>query len=457
MKIKKIADITGGKMLSGDVRAEISPSRISTDTRSIKKGDLFIALKGLSFDGNDYVEEAFKRGAAGAIVSQRSTSGTQCNHAVIKVKDTTIALGAIAGFHRSKFDIPVVAVTGSNGKTTVKEIICSLLSSKGKVLKNEGTKNNEIGVPQTLLKLDKSYDICVVELGMNHPGEIARLSGMARPTIAVITNIGPSHLEFLRNLNGVLRAKLEILHGMSANGKIFVNGDDPYLQRIKGIPIKTIKFGLGKGNDVRAEDVKIGRRGARFSVRSKTYYTRLLGLHNVYNALSAIMVAESLGAGYERIAHSLSGYSGVAKRLNLRSIGGVKFIDDTYNSNPASMRCAVAVLKDYPDASKWVVSADMLELGKASAVMHEKIGQEIGLAGAVGLITLGNLSKHTIRGALSSGMDRRCVWHVDDHEKIVRLLKENLRKGDVVLVKGSRRMRMERVIELFAGRRQISE
>ncbi|MFA6610576.1 MAG: UDP-N-acetylmuramoyl-tripeptide--D-alanyl-D-alanine ligase, partial [Candidatus Omnitrophota bacterium] len=334
MKVREIVEAVRGKLVSGDPDITVKASGISADSRSLGKGDLFIALSGANFDGNDFVSDAFKKGAIGAVVrapwrGKRKAVGRK---AIIEVKDTTKALQDIAHHHRMKFDIPVIGVTGSSGKTTVKEIIGSVLSSGYNVLKNEGTKNNHIGVPQTLLKLNKGHDICVIEMGTNHPGEIRLLAGIAKPTAAVITNIGPSHLEFLKDLKGVFDAKREMLEHLADSGLLILNGDDPFLSRIKDARFDIVKFGFGRNCDVRASSVNMRGKELTFAVNGvRGFMMKTIGEHDVYNALAAIAVASSFGVKPGSVKKALARHAPAGMRLNLITVRGIDIINDSYN------------------------------------------------------------------------------------------------------------------------------
>ena len=448
MKIKEIVKVTGGKLISGDPDMDIDPAKISTDSRTIKRGSLFIAIKGPNFDGNDFVNNAFKKGALGAIVTQYTIRNTHDGQVVIRVKDGTKALQAIAAHHRRQFKIPVIAVTGSNGKTTVKDMIAAALGTRYNVLKNEGTKNNHIGVPQALLGLNKKHKIAVLELGANHPGEIDELAGIVKPDACVITNIGPSHLEFFGSLNGVFNAKREVLGHLKRQGFAVLNGDDEYLSKVNRGKFRVVKFGLGDRNDYRAVNICLGKRGVSFTVNgTEDYKLNLLGIHNVYNALSAIAVAKDFGVGYESIKAAFRVFRPAYMRINLRKIRGLDIINDSYNSNPFSMQAALDVIRHYPAPSRWIVSGDMLELGAKSGYLHREVGEKIARSGASGLLTFGRLSKCTLSGARACGMADNRLWHCATHGDIAAILKRVAKKGDVVLVKGSRVMRMERVLE----------
>ncbi|MCX5686238.1 MAG: UDP-N-acetylmuramoyl-tripeptide--D-alanyl-D-alanine ligase [Candidatus Omnitrophica bacterium] len=451
MRIKEILKITGGKLLSGSPDTDIDLSKISTDSRTIKKGQIFIALKGPNFDGNEFVEDVFRKGAVGAIVSVLGSRFSVLGKTIISVEDTTKAMQDIAACHRRKFKIPVIAVTGTNGKTTVKEMMAAVLSKKFNVLKNAGTENNHIGVPQTLLKLKPSHDICILELGTNHKGEIRSLAGIARPTIAVITNIGPSHLEFLSDLEGVYEEKKEVLEFLDVKtGLAVINGDDKYLSKIKKEGIDILRYGFKTSNDFCARALKPAKNNIIFVVNNKMVYElNLCGTHNIYNALAAIALAGRFGISYKPAREALFDYVPVKMRLDINRLNGIDIINDSYNSNPLSMDSALEALKYYPAKAKWVVSADMLELGRHSVRFHKLIGERIAKADVSGLLTFGALSRHTSSQAMRSGMRRDRLWHCSSHDEIADILKKTARPGDAVLLKGSRGMKMENVLEKF--------
>jgi UDP-N-acetylmuramoyl-tripeptide--D-alanyl-D-alanine ligase len=461
MKISEIIKVTKGSLISGSPETEIDLSGVSTDSRTIGPGQFFLPIKGANFNGEEFIEAAFKNGASGTFTAQyalRPPAGgsfncgragaTQHGKILIRVKDTIDALQKLAHHNRTRFTGPVVGVTGSNGKTTVKDMIAKVLSSKFNVLKNEGTKNNHIGVPLTLLRLDKSHDMCVVEMGTNHHGEIRLLAGIASPTIAVITNIGPSHLEFLRDLKGVFAAKREILEALNRDSLAVINGDDEYLSSIKSKVFKIMRFGFNSTSDFHASGFSADASGMKFILNDRSPFTlNLIGSHNVSNALAAIAVAYNFDISYQDTKKALSEYSPAGMRLNARQMGGITVIDDAYNSNPLSMRSAIEALAEYPAKGRWMVSADMLELGQREEDFHKEIGETIAKSGFSGLITFGRLSRHTSLRALECGMDKNRVWHCSDRAKIVDILKKSMGKGDAVLVKGSRAMKMEEVVK----------
>jgi UDP-N-acetylmuramoyl-tripeptide--D-alanyl-D-alanine ligase len=449
MKVKEIIETVQGRLLSGNPRADIELSKVSSDSRTIAKGQFFIALKGANFDGNRFVEEAFKKGAIGAIMSSPQARPFPSGKIIIIVKDTTEALQDIAMRHRMKFDIPVVAVTGSNGKTMVKEMASAVLSKRYDVLKNAGTENNHIGVPATLLRLKEHHQVCVLEIGANHKGEIGRLSEIAGPSVAVITNIGPSHLGFFGSLDGVYKAKTEILGPLGRkNGLLIINGDDGYLSGIRQRDYRVIRYGLGKANNLYAEALSSGRASVTFVVNGTMVFgLNLCGMHNVYNALAAIALGRHFGISYRSIRDALYACNPVKMRLDICRIGGIDIINDAYNSNPLSMEAALDAVKNYPARARWVVSADMLELGKESARFHQEVGKMVARSKVDGLLTFGDLSRYTLSHAIASGMSKRRSWHCDGHDEIARILKKVARQGDAVLLKGSRSMRMEKVLD----------
>lgn len=428
------------------------PKSVSIDSRTVKKGDVFIAIKGDKFDGHDFVEEAFKKGASLAVISEKKFQ-TNYKNRLIKVKDTVKALGDIAALHRLKFDIPVVAITGTNGKTTAKDMAGYVLESKYNVLKNETSKNNLIGLPLTLLGLERKHDVAVLEMGMSRLGEIDRLSEIAKPKIGVITNIGPSHLEFLGTLKNIFIAKSELLRRLSPEDRAILNKDDAYLRDIKGVKCKRIYFGIEKNCRFQAKDLACRLNKWSFSVSGKgNFELPVLGRHNIYNALIAVAVAREFSIDFPIIEKRIKSYrQACPMRLEFKSVRGVEILDDSYNSNPFSMECAIEALAGYhTDGKKTIVSGDMLELGEKAKTMHEAIGGIIASRGIDVLITLGRLSRFMNKEAERKGMDN--IYHAESHVDAAAFLRKIAKPGDVVLVKGSRAMEMEKVVEEFKKR-----
>jgi len=371
------------------------------------------------------------------------------------VKDTVKALGDIAASHRARFNIPVIAITGTNGKTTAKDIVAHVLSAKYNVLKNETSKNNYIGLPLTLLRLEKKHDTAVVEMGMNHIGEIDRLSEIAKPDIGVITNIGPAHLESLGTLKNIFIAKAELLKRLGKKGLAILNKDDAYLRGIKGLNARRVYFGIDRSCDFQARDLSYRKNKWSFRLRHSggkgNFEFSLFGRHNIYNALIAIAIARRFDIDFSTIAKKISSYRQASPmRLGFKIIRGIGILDDTYNSNPLSMECAIDTLARYDTRGKKIlVSGDMLELGKKAKTLHESIGRILARSPIDILITHGRLSMFMNREARRKGMDM--LYHARSQAEAANLLRKIAKPKDVVLVKGSRGMQMEKVIEKFKG------
>ncbi len=452
MKISDILKITGGKLLAGGRGGDINLSKVSTDSRAIKPGEFFIGVSGPNYCGSLFAKDAFKKGAIGAIIERVDFSVECAGKILIRVKNAVKAMQDIASAHRAKFKIPVICVTGSNGKTTVKEMIAEVLSSRYRVLKNEGTKNNHIGVSQTLLKLKKNHQICVLELGTNHRGEIKALSRIAQPTFAVITNISPSHLEYLIDLDGVCREKMHMLDALNTGEVALINGDDPMLAKVKPGRFKLLRYGFGSSNDFRATDVSTAGFRLKFRVNgAEEYSLKLLGAHNIHNSLAAITVARQFNVNVRAVRKVLLNFKPASMRLYPLRVNGISFINDSYNSNPASMEAALEAISAYPAQAKWIVSGDMLELGRGAARLHRIAGELIAGSAATGLLTFGKLSRHTLSGASARGMEKKNLRHCLTHDEIADTLNKIVRAGDIVLIKGSRAMKMEKVIERMKG------
>ncbi|MFA4989688.1 MAG: UDP-N-acetylmuramoyl-tripeptide--D-alanyl-D-alanine ligase [Candidatus Omnitrophota bacterium] len=446
-KVSELLKATAGQLISGSKDTLIKG--IAIDSRAVKKGEAFLALKGDNFDGHDFVPQAVRRGA-GCLIAQKEVR--QKGVTFIRVKDTTRALGELACFNRKRFkNIPVIAVTGSNGKTTVKEMIASVLSRKFKVLKNEGTKNNHIGLPLTLLKLDNSYDLAVLEIGTNHFGEVGYLTRIAYPNIGVITNIGPAHLEYFRNLSGVFKEKHSLLAGLQNPAIAILNTDDVFLRRIalKRTPSPFIlSVGLKHKSDFFASGISYVRGRPVFKVNTGFKFAlKTLGYYNIYNSLFAIALGRIFGLSYRDISYGLAGFNLPKSRLNFLEIEGIKFIDDTYNSNPFSLKHALGVLDNFSVRGRKIfVMGDMLELGDAGRALHAQAIREA-LKAADVLITVGELTRACLNKNISA---ENKIFHCGSAMEARRILLEKVgvAPGDIVLVKGSRRMKMEEVLKI---------
>jgi UDP-N-acetylmuramoyl-tripeptide--D-alanyl-D-alanine ligase len=458
-KTEEILEATGGRKLTPCPKGFAG---ISTDSRGIGAGELFVPLTGKNFDGHNFIGAAFDKGAAGALVRKGRRAKAPADAALIEVPDTLRALQDMAHYTRMKHSgLVVVGVTGTNGKTTTKEMLASILSVRGPVLKNEGNLNNEIGVPLTLLNLNDTHWAAVVEMGTSAPGEIARLAEIAAPGTGIITNIGPGHLETLGSLEGVARAKAELVHALPADGKAILNVDDPYLKDTLGAAgDRAVTFGMAPGAAITASDINETADGVGFQLVTPTGDVAVklpaLGSHNVYNALAAAGAAWSLGLTLAEIADGLASYHPAKMRMEVISYAGARIINDAYNANPASMAAALNALVSIREGRRIAVLGDMLELGPAAKKAHYDVGR---LAGAVGyalLILVGRHAHDAARGARDAGMPGDNILIVKGPDEAAAVLAEWIRPGDHVLVKGSRSMRMERVVEYLMGRSMVA-
>jgi UDP-N-acetylmuramoyl-tripeptide--D-alanyl-D-alanine ligase len=439
--------------------ADMEIQGVSIDSRNIRKGELFVAIKGDRFDGHDYVSEAIKKGAWGALVERCTLETKYASLAglqnILPVEDTLYALQEMAHMHRKKFPIPLAGITGSNGKTTTKEMLAGILKQTGPVLKNEGNLNNHIGVPLTLLKLESRHRFAVIEMGMSASGEIELLARLAVPDIGVITNIGPAHLEFLGSMDAVAEAKGELLDNLRPDGTAVLNADDRYCETLrKKFSGRIITFGIEKAADVRAADIRQENDHADFRLladgMTANVRLRAVGKHNVYNALAAAAAAIAAGMSVDAVKYGLDAFSPVAMRGEIRHLRGRIVLADYYNANPASMEAALATLMSLMVGGQAVaVLGDMLELGASSSEAHRDIGRAVARLGVDLLITTGAQAKETARGAIEAGMPGERVLEIGTHAEIARLLQTRTRPGDAVLIKGSRGMKMEKILEEF--------
>ena len=450
-KVDELIKATKARLASSKKDAIIKG--ISIDSRIIKPGEAFVAIKGNNFDGHDFIGEVINKGASCIIKEAAVKKDIGTNTVVIEVKDTIRALGDIAQYQRKKFDIPVIAVTGSNGKTTAKEMIARVLSGKFKVLKNFGTKNNHIGLPMALLGLDSSYDLAVLEVGTNHFGEIAYLAKICSPNIVVITNIGSSHLEFLNNLKGVFKEKYTLINKLKAPYLAILDSDDGLLKKEITKKIKKpfiISFGIKNKSDFIAQDIKASNGKIEFLVNRKYAFTlNTLGHYNIYNALAAITAGRIFGLDYGDIARRLSDFDFPQSRLKLAEFNNIRFIDDTYNSNPLSLRQALEALERFKTKGRKIfIMGDMLELGSRKDIFHYEAGRKI--AGICDVfITVGELSCLSAKGARDSGFTKDSFHCKSASEARDILLKKiSPTPEDIVLVKGSRSMKMEEVFKI---------
>ncbi|MEW6621444.1 MAG: UDP-N-acetylmuramoyl-tripeptide--D-alanyl-D-alanine ligase [bacterium] len=442
IKVDEILQATKGKLLSGNKDTWIPD--ISTDSRQIREGDLFIALKGDKFDGHNFIEEVMQKQASGLIISKEiPITDYRLPITIIKVTDTLVALGKIAAYYRQKFKIPVVAITGSNGKTTTKEMAATLLAKKFNTLRSKSSFNNAIGVPLTLFELNKTTQAVVLEIGMNHPGEIKYLSEIANQTAALITNIGESHIGYLKTKENIASEKMKILEPA---GIAILNRDDVYLSKIK-FNGKLITYGIHNEADITAQNLHQNMNGVEFTLNNRYHLSiPILGRHNVYNILAATAIAYALGLTFEEIEKGYGELKTPYGRMELSSLpGGTKIINDAYNANPTSMKCALETLSQIQtDGQKILVMGDMLELGDLSQSFHQTTGKEIANYGINILFTIGDNASLSADEACRRGVE---VYKCGSNDEIISKLKKLIQLEDIILVKGSRRMKLEEVVE----------
>ncbi len=457
--ISTVGDITalcGGSLLCGDPSASIGT--ITTDSRDLGSRSFFVPLKGGKFDGHDFVPGLLREGRlAGFLTARRelAAAAEEAGAAAVLCDDTLASYGRMARGHRASMKATLIGITGTNGKTTTKEILWTLLSAKYRCHKNEKNYNNEIGVPHALLGLRAEHEFSVIEMGMNHAGEIERLSKIAAPDIALITSVGAGHLEFLGSVENVARAKAEIIAGMKAGALVVVNSESPFAEIVIGLAgerrLRVLTFALEKAADIVPDSFSIDLEGITLSYLGDEYRAPLYGLHNASNLLAAVALARHLGVTPAEIRKALAGFTQVGMRSEIIDSGCV-IINDTYNSNPLSAESALlSAARVAGNARKIAVLSDMKELGDGAARLHRELGTKVAAAGFDMLFTWGELAEDISRGAREAGMGGRAA-HFGEKKELVAALGKAVAKGDIVLVKGSRSMKMEEVVDALVRR-----
>ena len=446
LSLQSCADAMGAQLIGGDVRF----SSVSTDTRTLKHGDLFVALVGENYDAHEKIDSDVVRNASAVVV--QNTLGKDVTQ--LLVADTLVALGDIARQWRQFVRAPIIAITGSNGKTTVKEMTAAILRQRGEVFATRGNLNNEIGMPLSLLSTRDEHDYVVLELGANQGGEIEYLANIARPLVALVNNAGPAHLEGFGSLDGVANAKGEIYSGLLDSGIAIINVDDHYARQWRKIVgDKTIiGFGFDESADLRGQIT--ARHELRITYRGESVLLALPfpGMHNVMNALAAAAAAIAVGALLGDVVAGLATVKPICGRLEFKSaICGAQLIDDSYNSNPASLRAALDVLCAGAGGSTWCLFGDMRELGQQAVSLHREMGAIAKRLGVDNLFAIGEFADATASGFGPGGRAFSSL------EPLLDTLRQNLQKGDRVLVKGSRGARMERVVEALVGDNNIEK
>ena len=452
MEIMTLADIvraTKGKLIAGT--PEITAIDVNTDSRVIGEGMLFVALVGDNFDGHDFVQCAAERGAAAVVVSK----DVEADCPKILVEDTLKALGDIATYYRCKFKIPFVGITGSVGKTTTKDMIAWVLESKYNLLKTKGNFNNQIGLPLTLLRLEKEHEIGVIEMGMSGFGEIDALASMAKPETGVFTNIGMSHIEKLGSRENICKAKLEMLSHIKPGGNVVYCGDDDMLwnERTRFNSFKAMSYGVANQEcDVLATDINYGATGTDFTLChgdvSVRVHIPVLGEHNVKNALAAYLVGIRYGVSAEEYVEAVSTFEPGKMRQNILEVNGITVINDCYNASPSSVQAGLKILNQIDkNRRKVAVLGDMLEMGEYASAAHELVGDYVVENNVDILVTVGKDSLSIVEGAVRKGMKAENTKNFETNAQVIEYLDTIVQKGDIVLVKASRGMKLETVVE----------
>ncbi len=435
--------------VKGELNSQTQNWGVSTDSRTISPGELFFALQGPNFDGHSFVKKALKKGGVAAVVCRHwwQEEGKEISAPLLVVEDTLRALGELANSYRRRFSPTILAITGTNGKTTTKEMVAHLFSHQYPTLRSERSFNNFIGLPLTLLHLTAQHRMAVIEMGTTHLGEIGALCQICLPELGLITNIGPAHLQTLGSLSQVAQAKLELLKNLPPTGIGFLNADDSYLRFQSALPSERIvTFGVERSSDFWAGRIRMSEGGVDFTVRGEQFRLRFLGLHNIYNALAAISVARTLGLDWEEIRRGLESFHPPPMRMEKSLINGVNIINDAYNANPESMKRALTTLEG-EKGRKIAVLGNMLELGEESDEYHIEVGKHLAGLDIDLLVTVGKEAQRIIEGATKRGYPEKWTQSLATNEEAIEYLRETLIYGDVVLVKGSRKMKMEEIVE----------
>ena len=434
---------------------------ISIDTRTVEANMLFIAIKGENFDGHDFITDAYEKKVAGIIVEKNHNANySQLKDIyIIEVLDTVEAIKAISRYYKNMFPIPFIGVTGSTGKTTTKDMISSVLAYKKEVLKNIGNFNNQIGLPLTLFRLEAKHEIAVLEMGMSSFGEIQELVEIVQPQVAVITNIGMSHIEHLGSKENILKAKLEIASQMTANDYLLLNGDDDYLAKLKSGEnnYKKIFFGLKGDNDIIAKNiVNFGEDGFTFDVMVndsiQSYSIKYPGIHNVYNALAAIWIGMHFNMTPMEIQEAFNFFEPTKMRMEMIVLNGLKIINDTYNASPDSMKAALEVLNNITSGRRIAILGNMFEMGSFAEEGHRSVGEYLETIDVEILLTVGDMARWIGEEVIEKNLKGKKIYLLNNNEEAISKLQEILEPNDVILVKGSRGMKMEEIVKYLQER-----
>ena len=450
---------TDAEVHSGKLRGNDTIPHITTDTRKIAAGDLFIALRGENFDGADFAADALHKGAAAVLINAPLSASVQKDlkkekGTVLTVPDTLKAYQEIAHAWRMKFDIPVVAITGSNGKTTTKDLTAAVLSGRGTVCRTAANYNNEVGLPLTLLGITEDDTAAVVEIGMRGLGQIAALAPVAAPNIGIVTNVCEVHMELLGSIENIAKAKAELVEAIPVGGTVLLNADDERVAAMRSMAadgVRVLTYGLGADADIRAEALRLAAGGSQFMVtwgnERHDYSIPLAGRHNVSNALAALAAGFVLGCTPQEMQAGLRTLTPTKMRYEVHEIGARRFINDAYNASPSSMCAAIETTASLYHGRRIAVLGDMLELGVAAEEAHREIGKRVAELGFAALVTYGEQARWMHKAAEAAGCS--VCYHAESHEAAAKYLREMLVDGDTVLFKGSRGMKMEQIIALL--------
>src|SRR5438132_1097000 len=453
LSIFQIAEFAGAGVSSGDDKSFID--KISTDSRTLKRGELFVALRGENFDGHNFVESAAKAGAAGAIVDSTWKGKVPENFALILAEDPLQAYQNLAASYRRSLSLKVVAITGSNGKTSTKDFAAAVLARRFRVTKTEGNFNNHVGLPRTILEATSQDEVAVWEIGMNHPGEVAALAKLAAPDVAILTNIGAAHIEFMGSRETIAAEKGALMEAVDAQGTVVLNADDPFTPGMAArTRAKVILAGTTAGT-IRASEISQSGSGTDFTILEGAHRCRaqlpVPGLHMVQNALLAVAAGRAFGLSLEDCAAGLVAAPLTKARLQIKDVGGVQFLDDSYNANPDSMKAALHTLVELDaDGKRIAVLGEMRELGDESEGGHREVGETAAALKIDQLIAIGDAATAISDGARHAGVRNTTV--VNSTSEAADLLREIAAPGDLILIKGSRASRTEEVIEHFGLR-----
>lgn len=456
LTLDEIIKAVGGQLIKEGTKNCIN--NVVTDSRKVKSGDLFIPLIGEKFDAHEFLEDVIKKGVSAVLVSKNIEIDKFNDVNIIKVNDTKAALGALAKYYLSKMNVKTVGVTGSVGKTSTKDMIAGVLAQKFKVVKTQGNFNNDIGLPLTIFKITSKDEIAILEMGMSNLGEIKYLADIAKPDVAVISNVGVSHIENLKSRENILKAKMEITTDFTKDNVLLVNGDNDMLSTLRNQKhdFNIVYFGLDDDNDIMAFDIdELGEDGIEYKVKIDDEIINIkldqVGIHNVYNSLAAIGIGKYFKIPLDFIVNGLSKYEKTTMRQEvITSVnGGIKILNDVYNASTNSMESALNVLKNLKCKRRVAVLGDMLELGDISIEEHKKVGKFVKKYGIDVLITRGKRAQDIALSAKEAGIIPENIFVRDTNEECMEVLKNTVLNGDAVLVKGSRGMKMEKIVEFL--------